>query len=202
MREEIIQWHNFTELSKENQAIVINETRQSDSYLNYPWYECIDEDFRAILELLGYYNIETYFTGFYSQGDGASFDGRYLYAKGATKALRAYAPRDEELNRIALALQDIQKKCRYDLGSTIDTNGRYSHEMTMSCLNWSNNDLVEEDTVDEYTDEILELHRDLARWYYKALDNYYDCLNTDETIAEHLEASCQEWSINEDGEIL
>ena len=40
------------------------------------------------------YEPSIYFSGFWSQGDGACFEGTYRYAKGATKKIREYAPQD------------------------------------------------------------------------------------------------------------
>ena len=54
-----------------------------------------------------------WFSGFASQGDGACFDGTYAYAKGAVKAIRAHAPEDKELHRIADELQAIQRRYFY-----------------------------------------------------------------------------------------
>ena len=179
----------FNELTTEQQSEAIINMRDDD-YLSYSWWDDTKEDFYSILDILGYYDITSYFSGFWSQGDGASFKAMYLYGVGAVAKIKEYAPQDQELHRIASELQAIQKKCRYDLGSTIDISGsNYYHEMTMINNNWSNRDLVTEDTVDSFTDETLELHRDLARWYYKSLEAEYDYLMSDEAIAEHIEAN-------------
>lgn len=58
-----------------------------------------------------------WFSGFWSQGDGACFEGEYEYAKAAPKHIRAYAPKDAELHRIADALQSIQRLNFYQLYS-------------------------------------------------------------------------------------
>ena len=54
-----------------------------------------------------------YYSGFYNQVDGASFKGTYKYKKGACKALKAYAPKDVELQRICKTLKDAQRKVFY-----------------------------------------------------------------------------------------
>ena len=138
------------------------------------WYDDIETDFNNILEILGYYTIETYFSGFNSQGDGASFKAQYSYEAGSLKALVAYAPKDEELHRIAKELQQTQAKLRYDIEATITTTGRYYHEMTMRAECYSRRGYILDDTASEQEDTILELSRDLARWYYKKLEEEYD----------------------------
>ena len=57
------------------------------------------------------------FRGFASQGDGASFEGQYSHARGAARAIRAHAPKDEELHRIADELQAVQKRNFYQLNT-------------------------------------------------------------------------------------
>ena len=73
-----------------------------------------------------------YFSGFWSQGDGASFEGTYAYARGAARAIRAHAPKDAELHAIADALADVQRPNFYQLGADIRQSGRYCHEYTMA----------------------------------------------------------------------
>ena len=74
---------------------------------DHDWYCWIFEDFVRICDILGI-DLKTrpvrlmgggtrqdlciWFTGFWSQGDGASFEGDYAYAKGATVAIRAQMP--------------------------------------------------------------------------------------------------------------
>ena len=51
-----------------------------------------------------------FFRGFWSQGDGASFEGSYAHARGAARAIRAHAPKDTELHRIADELHTVQRR--------------------------------------------------------------------------------------------
>ena len=77
-----------------------------DVNVQFDWwtstYESFVEDCRAI-------GIEVdperiHFSGFWSQGDGACFEGHYRHAKGAAPHIHAYAPQDTELHRIADSL--------------------------------------------------------------------------------------------------
>ena len=65
-------------------------------------------------------------------GDGALFEGAYDFAKGAPKAIRAHAPEDSELHRIADALQAIQRRNFYQLHATVTHRDRYYHEYSMA----------------------------------------------------------------------
>ena len=78
--------------------------------LEHEWYDAVFEDFGTICRILGVTlrtspvrlmgggtreNPHLFFRGFASQGDGASFEGSYAHARGAAKAIRAHAPKDE-----------------------------------------------------------------------------------------------------------
>jgi len=188
----------FEELNEANQAKAIEDTRNSDGYLDYEWYDGTEEDFLTTLKLLGYYDIETYFSGFQSQGDGASFKAKYSYGKDSLKKIIEYAPKDEELHRIASELKAMQRIALWDVGATITTHGRYCHEMTMSADMYSYNGRVKDETAWQHESSFLELSRDLARWYYKSLQNDYEYLMSDEAIKEHLKASETEYDYEQE----
>lgn len=113
------------------------------------WYEFVYEDFEAICAILGV-RLKTramrlhgsgtrqkpciYFRGFWSQGDGACFEGFYSHAKGGPHKIRAHAPQDGELHRIADALQAVQKRNFYQLHADASHRGRYTHEYCMANL--------------------------------------------------------------------
>ena len=108
--------------------------------------ECVYEDAAQCAEIMGI-DLRTrqaklmnggtrmdpciYYSGFWSQGDGACFEGSYEYAKGAAKAIRAHAPVDKELHRIADELQELQRANFYRLTATMRHRGRYYHSGCM-----------------------------------------------------------------------
>ena len=173
----------FTKAKEEN--IDIN-TEYSD------WYDYIDEDLHRILGLLGYSNIESYFSGFYSQGDGASFEADWTREKYLTKKIKDYAPKDEELHQIAKALMQYPVGTIGSVDRTILT--RYYHSNTMTAE-------LDYETNEKYDGEILEqCSRDLANWYYKFLEEGHDYLQSDESILETFIVN--EYEFNEDGGII
>lgn len=182
----------FTNLNKADQERAIEETQNDEYYPIEDWYESVTEDFKTILELLGYYSIETSFSGFWSQGDGASFTAGYSTDKRIAPKIKAYAPKDKELYRIAQAIQVINRKCGYDFNSSIYHSGsNYNHSNTM---------LVESDydyNQVQYEDEFLVLSRDLADWYYVALEECYDYQMSDDVVREHLIANEVEFNYHE-----
>ena len=175
------------------------------------WHECVFEDFETICAILGV-RLKTrsvrlfgggtrqkpciWFSGFASQGDGASFEGAYRFATGAPKAIRAHAPQDSELHRIADALQAIQRRNFYQLRADISQRGRGRHEYSMSIAVERDSPTYQEMTADA-EDVVAELLRDLARWLYRQLEREYDYQTSDEVTDEAILAN--EYTFTGDG---
>ena len=96
------------------------------------WWDAVYEDFERVCDILGV-SLKTrpvrlmgggtrekpciWFSGFWSQGDGAAFEGYLSHAKGATTSIRDYAPQDTTLHGIADRLQAIQRRNFYQLAA-------------------------------------------------------------------------------------
>ena len=92
------------------------------------WWDAVYEDFERVCEILGI-RLKTravrlmgggtrqipcvWFSGFCSQGDGASYEGYLCHAKGSAKRIRDYAPQDPTLHGIADRLQAVQRRNFY-----------------------------------------------------------------------------------------
>lgn len=164
------------------------------------WHEFVFEDFERICDILGV-DLATrpvhlfgggtrakpciWFSGFASQGDGACFEGSYSYRKGASRAIRAYAPRDERLAAIAEQLQQIQRKNLYALEARVTHRGRYHHEHSMEISVERNSDRSQPPTADA-ADGVSEALRDLARWLYRQLEQEYDHQMSNELVDEDI----------------
>ena len=111
------------------------------------WWDAVYEDFERVCDILGIRLKTTtvrlmgsgtrakpciWFSGFWSQGDGACFEGYWAHAKGAAARIRDYAPTDATLHGIADRLQAIQRRNFYQLAAEASHRGRYYHEYTMS----------------------------------------------------------------------
>ena len=167
------------------------------------WHECVFEDFETICAILGV-RLNTrsvrlfgggtrqkpciWFSGFASQGDGASFEGAYRFATGAPKAIRAHAPQDSELHRIADALQAIQRRNFYQLRADISQRGRGCHEYCMSIAVERDSPNNQHMTADA-EDAVVELLRDLARWLYRQLEREYEYQTSNEVTDEAILAN-------------
>lgn len=139
------------------------------------WSETVVEDFVRLCAVLGVETDEkrVYWTGFWSQGDGACFVGTYRYAKGALKEMRAYAPEDEKLHAIAQALQDVQRRNFYSLSATTTHRDRYCHEHSVRVDVASALDDGYRGVSTDDEEAVADALRDLMRWLYRALETEY-----------------------------
>jgi len=165
---------------------------------DYDWYEAIYEDFQRIAEILGIrfktrivrlvggatrQEPRIAFTGFWSQGDGASFECYYSYRKNASAEIRSYAPRDIELHEIADALLAIQRRNFYQLRAEASHRGHYYHEYCMS-ISVERDSPTYQDMTADAEEIVIEALRDLARWLYRRLECEYEYLSSDEAVDE------------------
>lgn len=170
---------------------------------DYDWYDSVYEDFQRIAEILGI-RLKTrvsrliggrtredpciWFSGFWSQGDGACWEGTYSYRKSAAAELRAYAPQDQTLHRIAGTLQAAQRRNVYQLHAEVLHRGTYYHAFAMAASVTRDSSAAAEVTGDAET-MVTEAFRDLANWLYRQLEQEYDHLTSDEAVDETLIAN-------------
>lgn len=174
-------------------------------------WEFVYEDAANVAEILGIdlrqrrvqlmggghrYEPSIYFSGFWSQGDGACFEGTHRYAKGATKKIREYAPQDKELHSIADELQAVQKRHFYKLVASMSHTGHYCHSGCMSVEVYHIDDEYRD--IGDAEDDIRQLMRDFADWIYDRLESEYDYQTSDEAVEEAIRAN--EYEFDENGE--
>lgn len=212
MRKICTQVFQLSELSKAAQESARGWFRQNA--MDYEWFESTYEDAASIADILGidlrtrkvqfrgttkYDGISIGFSGFSSQGDGAHFEGRYSYAKGAAKAIREYAPQDTVLHGIADALQALQRKHFYGVKATVKHRGHYQHE---NCTD------IDVEITDyryeacrypspEVQKEVEVILRKFMSWIYRSLEKEYDFQNSDEQVDMLLDSNGYEFT--EDG---
>ena len=162
------------------------------------WYDFIYHDFETVCASLGV-SLRTspvrlfgggmrqkpciFFSGFWSQGDGACFEADYAYAKHGARKIRQHAPTDVDLHRIADALQKVQARNFYQLRASSAHRGHYYHAYSMAIA-------VERDSPSgqhmtrEAEDAVIEALRDLAAWLYHQLEQEYEHQTSDEVVDE------------------
>ena len=171
--------------------------------LDHDWFESVYEDFERVCALLGVQlasrTVRLYgggsrqkpciwFSGFWSQGDGACFEGSYSHAKDAGRQIRAYAPQDRELHRIADALQAVQRRNFYQLCATIAHRGRYYHEYSLT-IDVERRSLSGQGPTNDAEELVADAMRDLARWLYGQLEREYEYQTSDAVVDELIAAN-------------
>ena len=174
----------FDELSDEAKEKAIEKWNEDG--LDYEWWDYVEEDAKRMGALMGITVDKMYFSGFWSQGDGACFEGSYEYVKGAVKAIMTEAPSDTELHRIAKDLQDIQRRNFYGLSASVKQRGHYSHEHCTVIDVSDGRENAPWQVSDETEEAIAEALRDFMRWIYRNLEREYEFITSAEEVAETL----------------
>lgn len=167
---------------------------------DHDWYDAVHEDFQRIAEILGI-QLKTrttrlvggrtrqdpciWFSGFWSQGDGAAWEGVYSYRKSAAAKLRAYAPKDKTLHRIAETLQAAQRQNFYQLSAEVTHRGNYYHAFTMA-VSVRRDSAAAAEIIGDAESIVTDALRDLANWLYRQLEQEYEYLTSDEAVDETL----------------
>lgn len=186
--------YQYDELSDEAKAKARDWYREDYPY--WEWWDSVYDDAKRMGSLIGIEIDQISFSGFWSQGDGACFTGSYSYAKGGAKAIKAEAPNDKELHRIADQLQAVQRQNFYRLAASMSQRGHYSHSGCMSVdVEGSENRYRDIGGTDN---DIYQLMRDFADWVYSRLEAEYEYLTSDEQVEESIR--CNDYEFDENGE--
>ena len=209
MRTVSVEVFQFSELSEKAKE------KARDSYREGFEFEPQYEDFETAAVLLGIDLIEERpgrragtwhkantiaYSGFCSQGDGASFTGSYSFKVGCSDAVRAEFPKDNTLHAIADSLTALHVRLRLIDGGKLEgkitqNDHRYSHSHTMDATAYDANGDEREIPV---SDEFRDIMRDFADWIYTSLEEQYDADTSDEYVSEIIGLNGYEFT--EDGE--
>lgn len=194
----VYQFRELSDPAKEKARSWYRETA-----IDPDWYDFVYADFETICGILGVclktntiplvgggtrQKSNIYFRGFWSQGDGACFEGVYRYERQAPVKIRHHAPQDASLHRIADALQAVQHRNFYQLRAEISHRGFYTHEHSMA-ISVERDSPTGQDMSANAEDIVTEALRDLARWLYAQLEREYDFQTSDEAVDEAISAN-------------
>lgn len=218
----------FDELSPDIQEKVLNDYRRTyDESISYWWYENVIENFQSELEDSGLEDIECNFTGFWSQGDGASFTAR---VRDVEKFLRDeirlkpgkwfdYQKEEKEEDEIDALISGFEE---LGINSKIipltpddfwigikRISSRHYHENTISAEMDVNEPVEGRDLdasqqkefnawLESLENSITEWARKKSRELYSELQNEYESMTSDEAIQEWLDSMGYEFT--QDGE--
>ena len=198
MRTEQVTIFKFNELSENAKESARQWWREGD--LDSEWYECTIDDSISALEMVGFYNVKIYFSGFCSQGDGACFTGNYEYQKGALKAVKNEFPQWEALHTLTEQLQLINRRYFYQLAFKLEHSGRCSHGNSVTVDYIERLDGFEINNEVELFEELLGTVREFMQEIYIMLKREYDYLTSDEQVDEAI--TINEYEFDENGSIV
>lgn len=179
-RDKVIKLLTFDELSDEQKKKVIEKNREINVDFD-DWAEPAIEGAIEDLSARGYNDAKIYYSGFWSQGDGASFTATLDVAKVLTSIGSEFANK-------------VNEEPAYWTGK-ITQDGRYVHSNTMSIEVMYEGGGAEMDTMATKIEEvILEDAKAQADSIYKNLESYYEELTGDEAIIEALRSSDSEFN--------
>lgn len=181
----------FSELNEEQREKAIEKHRYYNTE-DVAWWGDVYETYTKAMKALGFELGSIYFSGFSSQGDGASFTGHWQYNPKWRVDLDKLEYGEwmrQDLIKFGLALQESKR-----IAVRIEQDGRYYHEYTMRFDSEYNREFMPENSDDwegtwpygDETDGLYETFRNIARHIYRALRDEYEYLTSDEAIAEML----------------
>lgn len=201
-----IEVYSIDELSPEVKQKVIDNNRTINTD-GFEWWDMTYDDFVTIASKFGFMldKRAIYFSGFSNQGDGASFECKYILLSDWKRAhksiaeLKAYAPVDKELERIFKWYQKQIKSLHWtpeDESVSVYREGYYYHSHTMRA------------TIDDDTDKtppdidamVLAEARELADWLYATLERECEYLESDEVVLDTLKIN--EYTFTESGTMV
>jgi hypothetical protein len=211
------QYAELSDKAKEKARDWYRNASAGDSY----WSESVIEDAATVAGFLGV-TLRThdvplhgggtrrdpciFFSGFWSQGDGACFEGSWSAKDVNLAALKGYAPTDKTLTQICTALADIAAEYP-DASATIKHSGHYYHSGCMDVEAYSgiyaddddNETPSAQDRDNAFPDnEVRGELRRFADWIYRQLQAGYEYQNSDEQVAETIIVN--EYEFTENGE--
>jgi len=169
-----------------------------DGQLDYDWWDSVYETAKAAGAMLGIEIDNINFSGFWSQGDGARFNGSYRFKKGWRKAILAEfgdGDTQRELLDIGQQLHEAQARQFYKLVAVVTYYGRYEHSGCTS-IGVSHDEDPYRD-IGGCEDAVIQALREFMDWIYNMLEDEYDWLCSDEAVDESIIAN--EYTFLENG---
>lgn len=198
----LYEYHELSDSAKEKAREWYREASCNDS----SWSEFVIDEAKEQGQFLGFDEIEKiYWTGFWSQGDGACIEGTWRASNVQLDKVADGWGEDlatTEIKRIAQVFAEIAKQYPY-ANFRVVHRGHYYHEY---CTEFtfdsgegydSEDSEVDYDKFSEAEDGLTEAARDFMEWIYRRLEKGYEYQNSDEVIEENIKAN--EYTFTETG---
>ena len=195
--------YSFDELSPEAKKHAIDSNRDY-SIEGYDWWDGIIEGFVEDMEEIGLENVDPQFSGFYSQGDGASFTAR---VRDNEKFLNSIGLNPiDSLTKGKIGKEKVDKAIK-ELAENIyitiqrNDNRHYHHNTVSANVEVDGEDEIELDLgigmvinidvqaqCDLLEPKITEWARSRSQQLYRDLETYFEELQSDENIEADLKS--------------
>jgi hypothetical protein len=197
--------YEFRELPPEAQKRAIGDVRNNEYYLDYPWHEFTIEEFVNDRTNEGWdlTTDKVHYSGFWSQGDGASFD--------ATLKIYNYLNFHNLTEKYPLITKMTSNETLvWGKTHTNSYSTHYSHERTryFELDHECEDTLVSDGGLNEsdlpaFRDEVIALEKeieddrlDLSQKLYRTLEKEYDYLMSDDSITDHIISNDSEFTLD------
>ena len=171
------EWYTFDELSDAGQKHAVR------AYVDNTQVELRTDYEEEILTELGVADASISWSGFGSQGDGASFIGSYAYSRVVNNVGKYPAGALAELRPLYKQLIALQRRHQWRLCANIERRtSRYYHEHTVDINVYRTDD---KDVPEDVATELGDILRGFMRWVYRSLEKEWD-YQTGEGAVEYL----------------
>lgn len=197
---DVIKAVSYDALNEAQKAQAIEIMRDLENHDSTPfWSQCILEDWKEHLESnYGISEAVIYWSGFSSQGDGASISTEYyIDIEKFLRKCKAWS-KFRVLHNI-VDREEIHAKVNR-------SSSRYSHENTVGGsveldynIDWTPTQEANAERLEEFLTDTI---RDLSRTLYRELEKENDYQQSDEALWATIEANEYDFKVNQDGEVL
>ena len=178
-----------------------------EGFGSFEWWDCTWETWKDALAQIGFTDAEMSFSGFASQGDGASFTCKSV----DLDKLKAFMGADIEPSEVISGTpEDFRPWIVYKIKGKTPANSKYSRilsdyvsasvERTSSHYSHENTcrftvsgpsrcALPYEKLMDSFEKDAEQLRRDICRAIYRDLEEEYNCQTSDEQLIDSAEAN-------------
>jgi hypothetical protein len=181
MREVLRTYYDLDDIKEE----AINENRHINVE-NIDWFDSVFDDWQTRLEEIGFTDAKIHFSGFWNQGDGASFDADIDNDLVVAHLVKMGRISETEAESI-LKLQDsFELKIRRNSYAN-----HYSHKRTryVNIEYWDMDNEEQEIRVERFAEQVELLRLELSDDIYSDLNKDYDYLTCDDAVYDTLKAN-------------
>lgn len=200
--------YKLSELSPKAKDRAIEHWRELQSHDEI--HESIYEDAKTCLAYFGFTEIEISYSGFGSQGDGASFTAHWSAAAVQPGKIQEHAPTDTRLARLDVKFTTLAARCKQMSATITRTTGQYVHENSVHISADFGDEAGDDNGTPEekllaHANAVMEVElggyaRQCMRWIYEQLETEWNHQNSDDYIAESIEANEREF--DDDGNLI